>query len=56
MRSPDVEPGEVLLDRIGYPAGSAETRLAAFRLRFRPWASGPEDEEDRRLAAGLATA
>ena len=53
-RPPSETPLQVLLDRIGYPAGSAETRLAAFRLRFRPWASGPEDEEDRRRAAGLA--
>lgn len=40
------------LDRIGYPESPA--RLAAFRLRFRPWAQGPEDETDRRLAAALA--
>lgn len=40
------------LTRIGYPEGPA--RLAAFRLRFRPWAAGAEDETDRRLAAALA--
>ncbi|WP_140846937.1 N-acetylmuramoyl-L-alanine amidase [Paracoccus sp. FO-3] len=40
------------LARIGYPEDPA--RLAAFRLRFRPWADGPEDETDRRLAAALA--
>lgn len=40
------------LSRIGYPESPA--RLAAFRLRFRPWAEGAEDEVDRRIAAGLA--
>ncbi|WP_347268283.1 N-acetylmuramoyl-L-alanine amidase [Paracoccus sp. (in: a-proteobacteria)] len=40
------------LARIGYPENPA--RLAAFRLRFRPWAEGPEDSTDRRLAAALA--
>lgn len=45
-------PLEDSLTRIGYPPGPG--RLAAFRLRFRPWARGPEDETDRRLAAGLA--
>ena len=40
------------LTRIGYPEDPA--RLAAFRLRFRPWADGPEDATDRRLAAALA--
>lgn len=42
------------LSRIGYPEAAA--RLAAFRLRFRPWASGAEDATDRRLAAALAYA
>lgn len=42
------------LDAAGYPPAPAEDRLAAFRLRHRPWASGPEDAADRRLAAGLA--
>ena len=41
------------LDAIGYPAATEALRLAAFRLRFRPWATGPEDEMDRRLAAAL---
>ena len=40
------------LTRIGYSQDQA--RLAAFRLRFRPWARGPEDATDRRLAAALA--
>ncbi|TRW96636.1 N-acetylmuramoyl-L-alanine amidase [Paracoccus sp. M683] len=42
------------LDAIGYPQVEPETRLAAFRLRFRPWARGPEDEADRHAAASLA--
>lgn len=42
------------LDAAGYPPAPAEARLAAFRLRHRPWATGPESVEDRRLAAGLA--
>ncbi|MDS9467211.1 N-acetylmuramoyl-L-alanine amidase [Paracoccus sp. MBLB3053] len=40
------------LARLGYPESPA--RLSAFRLRFRPWASGGEDEQDRRIAAALA--
>lgn len=42
------------LDRIGYPDCAAADRLAAFRLRFRPWATGPESPQDRRVAAGVA--
>ena len=42
------------LTRIGYPDSAPDTRLAAFRLRFRPHATGPEDAVDRALAAGLA--
>lgn len=42
------------LDRIGYPAVDHHIRLAAFRLRFRPWARGPEDATDRRSAAFVA--
>lgn len=39
----------------GYPAEvAADLRLAAFRLRFRPWASGPADAVDAGLAADLA--
>lgn len=53
------EPGEDLplgpsLDAAGYPPAPAEHRLTAFRLRHRPQASGGEDAQDRRLAAGLA--
>ncbi|MBK5947748.1 N-acetylmuramoyl-L-alanine amidase [Rhodobacter veldkampii DSM 11550] len=42
------------LTRIGYPEAAPEVRLAAFRMRFRPWAGGPEEEADRALAADLA--
>ncbi len=44
------------LTAIGYPDTDPATRLAAFRLRFRPWADGPEDVTDRRIAAAAATA
>lgn len=44
----------VSLTRIGYPAVDPDTRLAAFRLRFRPWATGAETEDDRRMAAFVA--
>lgn len=42
------------LDAIGYPEAAPEVRLAAFRLRFRPWGMGEEEVEDRRLAALVA--
>ena len=42
------------LTRFGYPDAPADIRLAAFRLRFRPWASGPEDATERALAQHLA--
>ncbi len=42
------------LSRIGYPPAPAETRLAAFRLRFRAGATGPEDATDRALADSIA--
>ena len=44
------------LTAIGYPEAPDEARLLAFRLRFRPWAKGPEDTTDRALAAALAAA
>ncbi|RRH69364.1 N-acetylmuramoyl-L-alanine amidase [Falsigemmobacter faecalis] len=38
----------------GYPADvPAEDRLAAFRLRFRPFATGPVSDADAALALGL---
>ena len=42
------------LTRFGYPDAPADIRLAAFRLRFRPWATGPEDATVRALAQHLA--
>jgi N-acetylmuramoyl-L-alanine amidase len=41
------------LRAFGYPEAAPEALLAAFRLRFRPWARGPLDDTDRALAAGL---
>lgn len=42
------------LDRLGYPPVSADLRLKAFRLRFRPGTAGPENADDRAAAADLA--
>jgi N-acetylmuramoyl-L-alanine amidase len=39
----------------GYPDLSPEVILAAFRLRFRPWAQGPMDATDAALITDLAT-
>ena len=44
------------LTRIGYPDSPATARLAAFRLRFRPWATGEETAADRAAADTLAKA
>lgn len=41
------------LRAFGYPEAAPDVLLAAFRLRFRPWATGPLDTRDRALAAGL---
>ena len=39
----------------GYPAEATDAdRLAAFRLRHRPWATGPVQEEEARVIAALA--
>ncbi len=38
----------------GYPDHPADVLLAAFRLRFRPWATGPLDAGDRAAAAALS--
>ena len=46
-------PLAAMLDRIGYPPAAADTRLSAFRLRFCPWNVGPENNDDRRIAAGV---
>lgn len=42
------------LDAIGYPKVAEADRLAAFRLRFRPWGNGPETGEDRAIADAVA--
>lgn len=47
-------PLAVSLDRIGYPPASADARLAAFRLRFRQGATGPECASDRAWADSVA--
>ena len=39
--------------QFGYDVGN-EASFAAFRLRFRPWQTGPCDAEDGRIAARLA--
>lgn len=41
------------LTQIGYPECDPQARLDAFRLRFRPWATGPESEMDRRIASAV---
>lgn len=48
-------PLDASLTRIGYPEADPQTRLHAFRLRFRPGATGPEDETDRRIADAAAS-
>ena len=50
------EPGDFLADvrAFGYPDAPADALLAAFRLRFRPWARGPLVPADAALAADLA--
>ena len=40
--------------RFGYPDVGADLVLAAFRLRFRPWATGPLDSIDAGIIADLA--
>jgi N-acetylmuramoyl-L-alanine amidase len=49
-------PGDFRTDlrRFGYPDLPDAVLLRAFRLRFRPWASGPQDATDAALAADLA--
>lgn len=42
------------LRAFGYPAADPARLLAAFRDRFRPWASGPADAGDAAAAADLA--
>ena len=40
--------------RFGYPDVAQDALLAAFRLRFRPWAQGPLDATDAGMACDLA--
>jgi N-acetylmuramoyl-L-alanine amidase len=42
------------LHRFGYPQAPAARLLSAFRLRFRPWATGPLDATESGIAARLA--
>ena len=42
------------LRAFGYPEAAPEALLTAFRLRFRPWATGPEGPEDRAAADDIA--
>ena len=49
------EPGDFRADltAFGYPDAPEPDLLAAFRLRFRPWGTGPVGEADAAAAAGL---
>ncbi len=49
-------PGNFRVDAaaFGYPSVAEDALLRAFRLRFRPWATGALDDTDRALAADLA--
>jgi N-acetylmuramoyl-L-alanine amidase len=51
--APDLAAFLADLRAFGYPEAAPEVLLAAFRLRFRPWARGPLDATDRALAVGL---
>ncbi|WP_372605458.1 N-acetylmuramoyl-L-alanine amidase [Actibacterium sp.] len=53
---PGQAPGDFATDarRFGYPDVPEDMLLQAFRLRFRPWASGALDDQDRALMADLA--
>jgi N-acetylmuramoyl-L-alanine amidase len=50
------EPGDFRSNarRFGYPDGNDNTLLRAFRLRFRPWATGALGAEDAAMMADLA--
>jgi len=49
-------PFDDALGALGFPACSPSLRLAAFRLRFRPWAQGAQTPEDLALAKSLVGA
>lgn len=42
------------LAALGYPDAAPDALLQAFRLRFRPWATGDETAEDRAIADAAA--
>ncbi|MGH1447672.1 MAG: N-acetylmuramoyl-L-alanine amidase [Cognatishimia sp.] len=55
------EPWGISAAKFGYPIHSIpgcddpkDVCFQAYRSRFRPWASGPEDSEDRRIMSRLA--
>lgn len=52
----EAPPGALIpaLRAFGYPEAPPEALLAAFRLRFRPWARGPADARDAGAAVDLA--
>jgi N-acetylmuramoyl-L-alanine amidase len=52
--APDPARFAAALTAFGYPPAAPEARLAAFRLRFRPWAEGPLDAADMGAALDLA--
>ena len=54
--APASDPAHFTADaaRFGYPPAAPEALLAAFRARFRPWATGPLSPEDAGLMAHLA--
>jgi len=54
-RAPDPAAFAAALARFGYPPAPPAALLAAFRLRFRPWAQGPLDARDMAAALDLAT-
>ncbi|MFC3182545.1 N-acetylmuramoyl-L-alanine amidase [Cypionkella sinensis] len=53
-RAADVAAFWPALRQVGYPEAPEADLLAAFRLRFRPWARGPLDAVDAGLACDLA--
>ena len=52
--APDMDRFGAALDRIGYPPVGAALRLSVFRLRFRPWGTGPLHRDDLARAEDLA--
>jgi N-acetylmuramoyl-L-alanine amidase len=56
---PDAQPSDIewfnsSVRAFGYPDLASDALLRAFRLRFRPWATGPLDATDAGMAADLA--